>query len=190
MEKKVRAYIKQHNMLELNDRVVMGVSGGADSVCLLCLFASLQKEYDLQLYVVHINHGIRKEEATNDANYVKKLCQSFGLPFFLFEENIPLLAKQQKKSEEEMGREYRYQCFRQVLEEVKANKIAVAHHMGDQAETVLFHLVRGSDIAGMAGIKPVQGEIIRPLLCLDKKEIIDYLEKKTDYLARGCNKCK
>lgn len=182
---KVWEYMQQHHMLECDSKVVIGISGGADSVALLLLLSVLRQTCDFSLFAVHINHGIRKE-AGQDADYVKKLCEQCSIPFYLYEADIPAMAKSQKKTEEEMGREYRYQCFFEVAKRVSADAIALAHHMGDQAETVLFHMVRGTDLSGMVGIRPVNEmkcpgmqhgriRIIRPLLCCAKKELTDWL---------------
>lgn len=185
MISKVWEYMQQHHMLEGGSKVVMGISGGADSVALLLLLSALRRTNNFSLYAVHINHGIR-QEALEDAEYVKKLCEECSVPFYLYEADIPAMAKLQKKTEEEMGREYRYQCFFEVAEQVGADAIALAHHMGDQAETVLFHLVRGTGLSGMAGIRPVNEmesseishgkiRVIRPLLCCTKKELTNWL---------------
>ena len=171
---KVRSFIKEYGMFEKGDRVVAGVSGGADSVALLEVLYELKEELDLCLFVVHINHGIR-EEAGEDACYVSDLCEKMKLPFFLFEENIPKLAEKEKCTDEEMGRIYRYRCFNNVMDEVCADKLAVAHHMDDQAETILFHMIRGTDLAGLGGMRPVSGKVVRPLLCLRKSEITKWL---------------
>ena len=171
---KVRSFIREYDMLNEGDRVVAGVSGGADSVALLKVLATLSEKMPLSVFVVHVNHGIRSE-AGLDADYVRKLCEQMNIPFFLFEENIPKLAAKEKCSEEEMGRIYRYKCFERVMKEQNANKLAVAHHMDDQAETVLFHMIRGTDLAGLGGMRPVSGNIIRPLLCVRKSEICDWL---------------
>lgn len=194
MLRKIKKYIEENSMIEKGDKLVLGVSGGADSVCLLVLLNYLQKEYNLKLYVVHINHGIRAE-ASLDADYVKGLCEEYGVPFYLFEEDIPALSKKMGMSEEEAGRTFRYKAFAKVAGNVGAGKIVTAHHLADQAETVLFHLVRGTNLSGMAGIRPVseweQSEkdmsafegtgtlrIIRPLLCVTKEEIVDYLHSQ------------
>jgi tRNA(Ile)-lysidine synthase len=179
---KVKRYIEENHMIETGDKIVLGVSGGADSLCLFLLFMQLQTEYDLSVFVVHINHGIRRE-AQADGQFVKELCEKHNVPFFLFEEDVPSLAKQWKMTEEEAGRRCRYQRFCQVMEEVNANKLATAHHMGDQAETLLFHLIRGSDLAGMAGIRPVsridtEKLLIRPLLCVEKTEVVKWLKTR------------
>jgi len=166
--------MKTWNMIKEGDRIVIGLSGGADSVALLLVLEGLRKKYHLKPYAVHINHGIRRE-ASKDAEYARKLCETFDIPFYLFEADIEKLAKEQHVSVEEMGRIYRYERFEAVRNEVGAEKIAVAHHMDDQAETVLFHLVRGSSIAGMEGMQPVSDRLIRPLLSCQKKELIAWL---------------
>lgn len=189
MVRKVQRYIRENGMLKQGDKLVIGVSGGADSVCLFWLLKCLQDEYGLSLYVVHVNHKIRTE-AAEDADYVRKLCEAYEVPFYLFEEDIPKRSEEWGISEEEAGRKIRYQCFWQVAKETGADKIATAHHLGDQAETVLFHLIRGTDLSGMAGIRPVSvwkdgvesfetGKegitVIRPLLCVTKEEITEEL---------------
>ena len=179
---KIRGYVEQQNMLKTGDSVVMGISGGADSVAMLLAFSALQKEYALSLYAVHVNHGIR-EEANLDSDYVRELCKIYGIPFYLFTADVEKMAKEQKKTVEEMGREYRYRCFYEVMERVGAKRLATAHHRGDQAETVLFHMIRGTDLSGMAGIRPVSERdtdfgricIIRPLLSCKKSELIEWL---------------
>jgi len=137
----------------------------------------LRRQIPFDIHVVHINHGIRAE-AGEDAAYVASLCERFELPFTLVEENIAHLAKEQKLSEEEAGRQVRYQAFYHVLNECAAGrkgKIAVAHNSNDCAETMLFHLFRGSGLKGLAGIRPVRDRIIRPILCLDREQIEEYL---------------
>lgn len=183
--------MKLHNMINVGDRIVLGVSGGADSVALFFLMKELMNELKLKLFVVHINHGIRKEEAKEDADYVAKLCEDSGIPFYLYEADIPTMAKKQSMTEEEMGRVYRYHCFWEVMKKQKAKKLAVAHHMGDQAETVLFHMIRGANLSGVSGMKPIsalyisdyEGEIesanvIRPLLQCTKEELVIWLEQE------------
>lgn len=177
MINRVEQYAKSWNMIEKSDRIVVGLSGGADSVALLLVLQELRHKYALELYAVHINHGIR-EEAVEDAEYARHLSQSLDIPFYLFEADIPAMAKRQGVSEEEMGRIYRYQCFRDVMKQVGANKLAVAHHMDDQAETVLFHLARGSRMAGMEGMHPVSEDVIRPLLQCRKEELVQWLQER------------
>ena len=185
MINKVEQYINLWNMIEKSDRIVLGVSGGADSVALLLVLQALQQRYDLKLHVVHVNHGIRVE-ATEDAAYVRALCESMDVPFYLYEADIPTMAKAQGMSEEEMGRVYRYECFDEVLQKVGASKIAVAHHMDDQAETVLFHLARGSKLRGAEGMHPVNGNVIRPLLSCRKEELMQWLRKQQVSWMEDC----
>ena len=177
IEQKVKKFMDEHHMLEPGDRVVAGVSGGADSVCLLFVLLKIREQIPFSLYVVHVNHGIRRE-AGEDAAYVEQLCSRFGIPFTLVKEKVKERAAKEKRSEEEMGRLVRYQAFEKVLKEVGANKIAVAHNSNDQAETMLFHLFRGSGMSGLCGIRPVRDHVIRPILCLERKEIEQYLEEK------------
>lgn len=180
MIEKVRNYMQQYKMLVPGDTVVTGVSGGADSLCLLFMLKEFAEEMSLQLAVVHVNHGIR-EEAGEDAVYVEKICKELEVPFFLKEADVEAIAKSQGISTEEAGRNVRYEAFYEVLKQLNAEeqgKIAVAHNANDRAETMLFHLFRGTGLTGLSGIKPVRDRIIRPLLCLDREEIEQYLEKK------------
>lgn len=178
MIKKVETYLKKHHMIEKQDVVVAGISGGADSVCLLCQLVEYRKQLPFTLVVVHVNHGIRKE-AYKDAEYVESLCQKYELPFHLIEEDVKALAEKDGLSEEEAGRNVRYRAFHQIMEDYGGKgKIAVAHNQNDNAETLLFHLFRGSGVAGMCGILPVRDNIIRPLLCLTRQEIEEYLRKE------------
>lgn len=181
MDQKIRKFIREKNLINDGDKLVIGVSGGADSMALLHVLMDMQNEYHLNLVVVHVNHGIRRE-APQDACYVEQFCNSHQIPFYLYSENIPLLAKQSGKTEEEMGRIYRYQCFRKVVKKECADKIVVAHHENDQAETVLFHMIRGTDLKGLTGMAAAfTGEegipIIRPLLCVNRREIEAYLRE-------------
>ncbi len=182
MVQKIKRYIQENNLITEGDHIVVGISGGADSVALLYVLKELSPEYNLKLWGVHVHHGIRKA-ADLDMEYVKTLCHEMDIPCEIFCENIPALAREQGKTEEEMGRDYRYQCFHDVAKRVFANKIAVAHHENDQAETVLFHLIRGSDLQGLCGMYPMAERfpgiaLIRPLLCVDRTEIEAYLREK------------
>ena len=157
-------------MLQAGDRVVAGISGGADSVCLLFLLRAYAQKLPISLAVVHINHGIRKE-AAEDAAFVENLCKQWEIPFFLRNVDVRALAAKEKCSEEEAGRRARYAAFSQVAEEINANKIAVAHNANDCSETMLFHLFRGTGVKGLSGIAPVRDNIVRPILCLERGEI-------------------
>jgi tRNA(Ile)-lysidine synthase len=175
---KVKQYIKENKLLEERDSVILGVSGGADSVCLLVVLYELSKIMALKLTAVHIHHGIRGEDALSDYLYVERLCKNFGIEFIGFHFDVVRMAKDEKLTVEEAGRKVRYETFEKVLKEKNADKIAVAHNRNDNAETILLNLFRGSGITGLTGIKPCRGNIIRPLLFADRKEIEDYLNSR------------
>lgn len=176
MIKKVTDYVKKYQMISPHDTITAGISGGADSVCLLFMLLEIQKQIPFTLRVVHVNHKVRKE-AGQDAEFVRKLCGKFQIPFYLVERNIRELAEEWGCSEEEAGRKVRYQAFNEVQGE-DAGKIAVAHNSNDRAETMLFHLFRGTGLSGAAGIRPVNGRIIRPLLGVTREEIEKWLSDK------------
>lgn len=188
MINKVKQYIDHYKMLEKGDQIIVGVSGGADSVCLFHVLLELQKEYGLTLFVIHVNHGIRGEEAFRDEEHVRELCRKEKISFTAVYKDIPLLAKEGGMSLEEAGRKARYEVFNQYLAAYKCNKIAIAHNKNDNAETILFHMFRGSALRGLTGISPVRDNIIRPLLCLERWEIEAYLqERKIPYLNDSTN---
>ena len=175
---KVKAYAEQQNMLSKGDHIVLGFSGGADSVCLFYILQSLVQEYDLTLTAVHVNHGIRGDEALRDAAFVEELCDKEGIPCIVRCVEVPVLAQEAGLSHEEMGRKIRYEIFEEIAREVGANKIAVAHHKNDIAETMLFNLCRGTALAGLCALTPVRGKLIRPLLALEREEICEYLSQR------------
>ena len=163
--------IRQYHMISPGDRVIAGVSGGADSVCLLRALASYRKQVPFTLFVVHVEHGIRGEESLEDAAFVKELCETLAVPFYMEACDVTAYAKAHRMTVEEAGRSVRYDCFEKVRVQLGAQKIAVAHNQNDQAETVLWNLVRGSGLKGLGGIRPVREHIIRPLLFLRRPEI-------------------
>ncbi len=153
----------------------VAVSGGADSVCLFLVMAKLKDELGIELEVIHVEHGIRGEESKKDADFVRKLCEREDVKYTIFNVDAPKVAKERKISLEEAARELRYQCFNEVAKE---GVVAVAHHMEDNAETVLFNMSRGSGIDGMCGISPVRDNIIRPFINVSRTDIESYLEEK------------
>ena len=210
--KKVEQYIEQYQMIGRGDRIVTGVSGGADSVCLLFVLTKLRDERQksgdgtLEITAVHVHHGLRGDSADADERYVRKICDAWNVPLVVYHKNIRELAKCWNMSEEEAGRKARREAFLEVRNQYSdvpcdnaqygdiqfhhaecANgrqesaqglgKIALAHHRNDEAETVLFHLCRGTDVRGLGGIAPVSGFWIRPLLNIGRNEIESYLEK-------------
>ena len=177
---KVREYIKKNNLIEQNDTIIIGVSGGADSVCLFTILNELKKEYNLTLKVVHINHMIR-EDAMDDANYVKKLCEDNNIFYKLVCKDVNKLAKDNHLSSEEMGRLIRYNSFIELVDNTNT-KIAIAHNTNDTSETFLLNLFRGAGLNGLCSIK-CNSEykdvpIIRPILCLSRQEIEEFLNKQ------------
>ena len=184
---KVRKFMEKHHMIGQGDFIAVGVSGGADSVCLLLLLCELKQEYDLELCAVHINHGIRRE-AFKDQEFVENLCRRRKVPWITFSEDVKGTAEKQSMSLEEAGRMIRYRCFRKVLDMHGGGKIAVAHHQNDQAETMLYRMSRGTGIQGLKGMEAVRADVIRPLLCLKKEEILAYLkEKDQDWMKDASN---
>lgn len=186
MLEKVKNYIEKWQMLRSEDCVIVGVSGGADSICLLWMLSKLQKEIGFRIVAVHVNHGIRGEEADADEAYVKQFCQELAIPCESYFANVELIAKNRKQSTEEAGREVRREFFEQAMEKHQGTKIALAHHQNDSAETFLINLVRGSGLKGLGGIAPVKGNVIRPMLCLKREEIEKFLE--TEGISY-CNDC-
>ena len=175
IEKEVLAFCEKQNMFCEADKVVVGVSGGADSVCLLTVLHALAPQLGIRLVAAHLNHGVRKT-AAQDAAYVEKLCETLSIPYYEKTVDVPSIAKQKRLGEEVVGRMERYTFFEEVRHETDATLIAVAHNKNDRAETVLFHLFRGSGATGLAGIRPKRDTIVRPLLCLGREQIEEYLD--------------
>ena len=178
MYQKVRAYAEEHHMLCEQDKVIIGVSGGADSICLLFMLMEMQKELGFSIAAVHVHHGIRGENADADEKYVEEICKKYHIDFFVFHENVKEYATINGMTEEEAGRNIRRTIFQKVLVEQNGTKIALAHHKNDNVETFLWNLCRGTGMKGLGGILPVAGEYIRPLLCLKREEIETYLCEK------------
>lgn len=176
MEKKVREFIYKYDMIEFGSHIILGISGGPDSIALLFIMQNLKAEFDLTLSVAHLNHSLRVE-ADEEEGLVKNLCQDLGIPFYASKVDVAKKAESEKKSIEEAGREVRYHFFNQLWTELQADLIATAHHKDDNAETVLLNLLRGTGIKGLRGIMPVSGHLIRPLLGLSKSEIENYLQE-------------
>lgn len=170
--------IEKHNMINTNEKVIVGVSGGADSLCLLFVLLEYRKKVPFTILAVHVEHGIRGEDSLADAAFVKEICRANNVWFTCISYDVPGIARREKLSVEEAARMVRYEAFEKVKKEQQADKIAVAHNQNDQAETVLFRMARGTGIAGAGGIRPVNGCIIRPLLTSSRKEIEDYLRSR------------
>ena len=179
--------IKKNKLICPKEHIVVGVSGGADSMCLLHILRDLREEYELQLTVAHINHGIRLE-AKEDADFVAEMCEKWDIPYKEHQCNVIQIAKDKKCSEEEAGRNERYWFFEKTRKACGGDKIAVAHTMNDQAETMLMRLIRGSGISGLGAMTAKRDFIIRPLLAISREDVeaychqhgIDFKEDKTN----------
>jgi len=178
MLEKFKAYVDKWQMLKSEDCVIVGVSGGADSICLVLLLLELKKTIGFQMIAVHVNHGLRGKDADADEAYVKAFCEKHGILFESYFVDVELIAKNRKQSTEEAGREARRECFEKALQAYHGTKIALAHHKDDSAETLMLNLARGTGLRGLGGIVPVKGQIIRPLLCVRRQEIENYLQKQ------------
>lgn len=174
--------ITKNNLIIDGDKVVVAVSGGPDSMCLLNVLndikALIKLEYNISysLIVAHINHGIRNE-SENEKEYVESFCEKLNIPFFYLKEDVINLAKENKLSVEACGRKVRYDFFYKVMKKNNATKIAVAHNKNDDVETILLNLIRGCGIKGLTGMDFFYNNIIiRPLLTIEKKQILEYNE--------------
>ncbi len=185
----IRNYIQSHHLIEKGDHVLVGLSGGPDSVFLLYVLNRFKDSLGYKLYALHVHHGIRGEEADRDMRFSEELCKSFGIPFEKTFVDAPGLAGAKGMSLEEAARVLRYEAFEKTRKEIEDRAkaetengnaarcvIAVAHHMDDQAETVLHNLVRGSGIRGLSGMEPKRGHIIRPLLSVKREYILSKLK--------------
>lgn len=175
--------IRQFHMLEVGDRVLLGVSGGPDSVALLHILHSKALEYGIQLHVVHINHMLRSE-AVDEARYVEQLAKQYAIPFRLYEINVKEYAETNKMSLEQAGHVVRFQCFQDAKAVWKINKLALGHHKNDRAESVLLHMVQGCGTEGLTAMPPVDiwdntdgSSLIRPLANIRKADIQQYCDE-------------
>lgn len=190
MEDVIKQYCLQKGLLKQGDRILLGFSGGADSVCLFLMLLSMQSELNLTILPVHIHHNLRDEEADSDQRFCEEFCRQHGLTLVVRSIPVRQLAKEHNWSLEEAGRNARYDAFHQLAEEYQCTRIAVAHHQNDQAETVLFQLIRGSRIRGLCGMEPKSGMLIRPLLAVTRQEIEEYLTAQNqDYCIDSTNCC-
>lgn len=176
MLERVRKTIEDYQMLLAGEKVVVGVSGGADSVALLHILSRL-KDLNLEITAAHLNHGIRAEEAERDSRFVERAAADLGLRFEHKKVDTLAYKEERKLSLEDAARELRYEFFNEVMENLGASKIATAHTRDDQAETILMRLLRGSGLRGLSGIPPIsRGCLIRPLLFVSREEIENYLK--------------
>ena len=195
MKKEVLAYIKQNKMIKKKDMILAGVSGGSDSMAMLHILREVQEEVDFSLKVVHIHHGIRGQEADRDSSFVEKICKEWQIPCSIHYYDVPKLSREWKLGEEETGRIVRKEAFGKEISfyrekwkkennpgndtEDRKVKIALAHNQEDLAETMIHNLCRGTGLRGLCTMRPVAGEIIRPVLCLSRGKIARYLEQES-----------
>ncbi|HDA5472199.1 TPA: tRNA lysidine(34) synthetase TilS, partial [Clostridioides difficile] len=169
--------INKHNLIQKGDKIVLGLSGGPDSVCLLHVLNRLKKDFNIEIYAAHLNHQIRGIEAQKDALYVSKLCEDMGIIFFVKSINVPKYCENEGLSLEEGARKLRYEMFYEIKDKIKANKIAIGHNLNDQAETVMMRIMRGTGLKGLKGIDYIRDNcIIRPILDVERNEIEEYCE--------------
>lgn len=188
MQNAVKRIIIENNLIVRGETVMVALSGGADSTALLCCLNELKDELGFELCAAHLNHGIRGEEADDDQRFCQALCDKLGIELVCRRLSIPERAKISKRSIETEARIARYEFLEQAKLQTHADKTAVAHHMEDQAESILLHIFRGSALNGISGMKLVRGDIIRPLLSLRKSSILDYLnERGQDYCTDSTN---
>lgn len=174
---KVLSTINKHNLIQKGDKIVLGLSGGPDSVCLLHVLNRLKKDFNIEIYAAHLNHQIRGIEAQKDALYASKLCEDMGIIFFVKSINVPKYCENEGLSLEEGARKLRYEMFYEIKDKIKANKIAIGHNLNDQAETVMMRIMRGTGLKGLKGIDYIRDNcIIRPILDVERNEIEEYCE--------------
>lgn len=175
-EKQVIETIEKYNLIEDGDKIVLGVSGGPDSISMLNILNKLRKD-KFDIVVAHINHGLR-ENAKIDEKYVLEFCNKIGVECFVLHSNIKEIAEKEKRGLEETGRNVRYDFFNEVLRKTGANKIAIAHNSNDNVETIIMNIVRGSGLSGLKGIEAKNGIYIRPLIECQRNLIEAYCEKE------------
>lgn len=177
MKQKILQTIKKYNLIKSGDSIVVGVSGGPDSICLLHILNELKEELNFKIYVAHINHMIRKE-ADEETEYVKNFCKNIGVECFAQKIDVVKIAKEEKIGTEEAGRKIRYNFFEEILKNTNSNKIATAHNNNDKVETIIMNILRGSGTAGLKGLDPIrENKFIKPLIEISREEIESYCEK-------------
>lgn len=177
MKNKILQTINKYNLIQSGDSIVIGLSGGPDSICLLHILNELKQELNFKIYVAHINHMIRKE-ADEETEYVKEFCKNIGVECFVKKINVVKIAKESKMGTEEAGRKIRYNFFEEVLKNTNSNKIATAHNNNDKVETIIMNILRGSGISGLKGLDPIrENKFIKPLIEVSREEIETYCEE-------------
>lgn len=188
MLKKVKKTIKNENLIKKNETVLIGVSGGADSMSLFDILMNLKEELKINILVAHVHHGLRDEEAERDMNFVEKICNENSIDFFKVRYDIKKEASNRGLTEEEAGRLLRYEFFNKIAKSENVDKIAVAHNKNDDVETFFMRLFRGTGPRGLKGILNKRGNIIRPILNCTREEIEKYCEEnRVSYIVDSSN---
>lgn len=182
LKEKVLNTIQKYNLIQSGDSLVVGVSGGPDSICLLHILIAIRNDpknnLDYKIHVAHINHMIR-DDADRDVSYVIDFCSKYQIPYFIEKKDVLQLAKKAKIGTEEAGRNLRYSFFDEVLKKTSSNKIVTAHNLNDKVETVLMNILRGAGTYGLKGIEPVRDhKYIRPLIEINREEIEEYCRQE------------
>lgn len=174
---KFKNFIEENNLIEKGDSIVSAVSGGSDSVFMLEMLSAIKDDYDLKIIVSHVNHGLRGAEAQRDEDFVKKLAEKNGLIYEVEHIDMAGYAKEHSLTCEEAGRKLRYLFFEEIKEKYKADKVAIAHNKNDVAETTFLNIFRGTGLDGLESIPLRRDFYIRPILCFEKSEILDFLKE-------------
>ena len=174
---KFKNFIEENNLIEKGDSIVSAVSGGSDSVFMLEMLLAIKDDYDLKIIVCHVNHGLRGAEAQRDEDFVKKLAEKNGLIYEVEHIDMAGYAKEHSLTCEEAGRKLRYLFFEEIKEKYKADKVAIAHNENDVAETIFLNIFRGTGLDGLESIPLRRDFYIRPILCFEKSEILDFLKE-------------
>jgi tRNA(Ile)-lysidine synthase len=188
LKEKVLKTINKHSMLHQGDRVLIGLSGGPDSVCLSVILDEVRDNFNLSLHAVYVNHGLRPEETAAEELFCKRLCDSLSITFHVENVDVKGHVEKTKQNLQEAARDLRYEVLEKAAHDEKATRIALAHNADDQAETVLMRLIRGAGRRGLSGIPPVRGIIIRPLIDIERRYIEAFLyEKSISYITDSSN---
>lgn len=169
--------IREHSLIKEKDNILIGLSGGPDSMALLYALLEIKEKIPFLIYIAHVNHGVRGKDADEDEKFVEELSKDLNIPYYSTKIDMEGYAKLHKMSSEDAGRKLRYGFFREVLSKIGGGKIAVAHNKNDQAETLIMRFLRGTGIDGLGGMEYKSGNIIRPLLDISRDEIENYIEK-------------
>ena len=178
IEEKILNTIKKYNLINENEKIICGISGGPDSICMLDNLKNIKQKINFEIIVCHINHLARKE-STSDEQYVENYCKKNQIKYYIKRIDVKEYANNKKQGFEEAGREVRYAFFEEILKKENANKIAIAHNKNDKIETIIMNILRGTGINGLKGIEPIrENKYIRPLIEIERSEIEQYCKEK------------